>query len=92
MVVMHYFAAEIFIIGSTSGEAEDVVPAAMHNLSPADGLCIVIVVADAQRTRATTLGTHCGPRASWSCMATTAESLLFGAAHGEGAWRPLRRC
>ena len=51
----------------------------MHSLSPADGLCIVEVMAAARRTRAITSETHRGPRVSWSCMAA-AESLVFGGA------------
>ena len=76
-----FLAAEVFIVGSASGKAEDAGQAALHSLSPADGLCIVEVMAAARRTRAITSETHCGPRASWSCMAA-AESLVFGGARG----------
>ena len=54
--------------------------AALHSLSPADGLCIVEVMAAARRTRAITSETHCGPHCG-SCMAA-AESLVFGGARG----------
>ena len=58
------FAEEFVTVGSASGKAEDMGQAAMHSLSPADGLCIVEVVAASERTRATTSETHCEPRAS----------------------------
>ena len=54
---------------------------APHSLSPAEGLCIVEVMAAARRTRAITSETHWGPRASWACMAAP-ESLIFGGARG----------
>ena len=53
-----FFAAEVFIVGSASGKAEDAGQAALHSLSPADGLRIVEVMAAARRTRAITSETH----------------------------------
>ena len=50
--------AEVFSVGSASGKAEDAGQAALHSLSPADGLCIVEVMAAARRTRASTSETH----------------------------------
>ena len=76
-----FFAAKVFIVRSASGKAEDAGQAALQSLSPADGLCIVEVMAAARRTRAITSETLRGPRASWSCMAA-AESLVFGGARG----------
>ena len=52
-----FFAAGVFV-GSASGKAEDAGQAALHSLSPADGLCIVEVMAAARRTRAITSETH----------------------------------
>ena len=76
-----YFVAEAFVAGSASGEAENARTAAIHNLSSADDLRIVKVVAAAQRTRPNTSETHCEPRASWPCLAA-AESLIFSGARG----------
>ena len=53
-----FIVAEVFVVGSASGKAEDAGQAALHSLSPADGLCIVEVMAAAPRTRAITSGTH----------------------------------
>ena len=52
-----FFAAGVFV-GSANGKAEDAGQAALHSLSPADGLCIVEVMAAARRTRAITSETH----------------------------------
>ena len=76
-----FFAAGVFIVGSASGKAEDAGQAALHSLSPANGLCIVEVMAAARRTRVITSEMQWGPRASWLCMAA-AESLIFGGARG----------
>ena len=53
-----FFAEGVFIVGSASGKAEDAGQAALHSLSPADGLCIVEVMAAARRTRAITSETY----------------------------------
>ena len=53
-----FFAAEVFIVRSASSKAEDAGQAALQSLSPADGLCIVEVMAAAWRTRAITSETH----------------------------------
>ena len=53
-----FLVAEVFVVGSASGNAEDAGQAALHSLSPADGLCIIEVMAAARRTRAITSGTH----------------------------------
>ena len=53
-----FFAAEVFIVGSASGKAEDAGQPALHSLSPVDGLCIVEVMAAARRTRAITSETQ----------------------------------
>ena len=53
-----FLATEVFIVGSASGKAEDAGQAALHSLSPADGLCIVEVMAAARRTRAIISETH----------------------------------
>ena len=53
-----FLVAEVFVVGSASGKAEDVGQAALHSLSPADGLCIVEVMAAARRAGAITSETH----------------------------------
>ena len=53
-----FFAAEVFIVGSANGKAEDAGQAALHTLSPADGLCIVEIMAAARRTHAIPSETH----------------------------------
>ena len=51
-------ATEVFIVGSVSGKAGTRGKLLLHSLSPADGLCIVEVMAAVRRTRAITSETH----------------------------------